>query len=121
MVRRLHRVPPRQSDGNGRRYDVIEDTAGKSGYDAQRASQDARHQGVRARRPRRVEVDAALFGVVQHYLQEGWSPGQIAGILNMLWPDAPARRVAVETIFTCPYALHRGISKMLPWAANSGL
>jgi IS30 family transposase len=49
-----------------------------------------------------------LFGVVEHFLREGWSPGQIAGAMKMLWPDAPERRVAAETIYTCLYALPRG-------------
>ena len=49
-----------------------------------------------------------LFGVVEHVLQEGWSPGQIAGALNMMWPDSPERRVSTETIYTCLYALPRG-------------
>jgi IS30 family transposase len=49
-----------------------------------------------------------LFGVVEHFLREGWSPGQIAGAMNMMWPDAPERRVAAETIYTCLYALPRG-------------
>ena len=38
----------------------------------------------------------------------GWSPGQIAGALKMMWPDAPERRVSPETIYTCLYALPRG-------------
>jgi IS30 family transposase len=49
-----------------------------------------------------------LFGVVEHFLREGWSPGQIAGAMKMIWPDAPARRVAAEIIDTCRYALLRG-------------
>jgi IS30 family transposase len=52
--------------------------------------------------------DGVLFGVVEHFLREGWSPGQIAGAMKMIWPDAPARRVAAETIDTCRYALLQG-------------
>ncbi len=57
----------------------------------------------------RRRADTVLFGVVEHLLREGWSPGQIAGTLNMMWPDAPERRVAAETIYTCIYALPRGV------------
>jgi IS30 family transposase len=49
-----------------------------------------------------------LFGVVEHFLREGWSPGQIAGAMKMMWPDSPERRVCTETIYTCLYALPRG-------------
>lgn len=58
--------------------------------------------------------DGVLFGVVEHFLREGWSPGQIAGAMQMNWPDAPARRVAAETIYTCRYALPRGALRQEP-------
>jgi IS30 family transposase len=67
--------------------------------------------GAAASKPRRLPklaVDGVLFGVVEHFLKECWSPGQIAGAMNMMWPEAPERRVAAETIYTCLYALPRG-------------
>ena len=56
----------------------------------------------------KLAVDGVLLGVVQHFLQEGWSPGQIAGTLKLMWPDAPDRTVSAETLYTCIYALPRG-------------
>ena len=38
----------------------------------------------------------------------GLSPGQIAGALKMMWPDAPERGVSPDTIYSCLYALPRG-------------
>ena len=79
-----------------RRHATPEDTADTRGYDAQRAGQAARHQRFQARRARKLAVESVLFCVVEHVLQEGWSPGQIVGTLKMLWPDAPERRVAAD-------------------------
>jgi IS30 family transposase len=106
-ARLLHRAPSTISR-EWRRHAAPEGAAGPSGYDAKRAGQAARRQRFKPRRVRKLAVDAVLFGVVEHFLREGWSPGQIAGTLKMLWPDAPERRVAAETIYNGLYALPRG-------------
>ncbi len=108
MARLLHRAPSTISR-EWRRHAVTEEAAATRGYDAKRAGQAARRQRFKPRRARKLAVEAVLFGVVEHFLREGWSPGQIAGTLKMLWPDAPGRRVAAETIYTCLYALPRGV------------
>jgi hypothetical protein len=33
-------------------------------------------------------VDGVLLGVVEPFLPEGWSPGQIASTLKMMWSYA---------------------------------
>lgn len=48
------------------------------------------------------------FGVVQHFLAQGWSPAQIAGTLKLMWPDEPQRTVSHETIYNCIYAMPKG-------------
>lgn len=107
MARILHRAPSTISR-EWRRHDAPDDASGTRSYDAQRAGQEARRRRFQPRRAHKLAVDSVLLGVVEHFLQEGWSPGQIAGTMNMLWPDAPERRVAAETISTCLYALPRG-------------
>jgi IS30 family transposase len=81
---------------------------GRSSYDAKLAGQEARRCRFKPRRSPKLAVDGVLLGVVEPFLPEGWSPGQIAGALKMMWPDAPERRVSTETIYTCLYALPRG-------------
>ena len=107
MARILPRAPSTISR-EWRRHEVPDDALGTRGYDAKRAGQEARRQRFKPRRARKLAVDTVMFGVVERVLREGWSPGQIAGTLNMMWPDAPERRVAAETIDTCRYALPRG-------------
>ena len=71
-----------------------------------------RHEGrrrrFRARQAPKLALEGVLFGVVEHFLREGWSPGKIASALKMMRPDAPERRVSMEAIYTCLYALPRG-------------
>jgi len=107
MARLLRRAPSTTSR-EWRRHAVTEEAADTRGYDAKRAGQAARRQRFKPRRGRKLAVEAVLFGVVEHFLREGGSPGQIAGTLKMLWPDAPERRVAAATIDTCRYAWPRG-------------
>jgi IS30 family transposase len=107
MARTLHRAPSTISR-EWRRHELSEDAAGTRGYDAKRAGQDARRCRFKPRRSPKLAVEGVLFGVVEHFLREGWSPGQIAGAMKMMWPDSPERRVCTETIYTCLYALPRG-------------
>lgn len=106
-ARTLRRAPSTISR-EWRRHIPPAGAPGRSGYDAKLAGQEARRCRFKPRRSSKLAVDGVLFGVVEHLLQEGWSPGQIAGTMKMMWPDSPDRRVSAETIYTCLYALPRG-------------
>lgn len=82
--------------------------AGSSTYDARAAGARAHVMRLKRRRSRKLSEDGVLFGVVHHFLLEGWSPSQIAGTLKRMWPDDPDRRVSHETIYNCIYAMPRG-------------
>lgn len=110
MARTLRRAPSTISR-EWRRHIPPADAPGRSGYDAKLAGQEARRCCFKPRRSSKLAVDGVLFGVVEHLLQEGWSPGQIAGTMKMMWPDSPDRRVSAETIYTCLYALPRGTDR----------
>ena len=107
MARTLHRRPSTISR-EWRRHVVAATPGNATVYDAKRAGQEARRRRFQRRRVSKLAVDGVLLGVVQHFLQEGWSSGQIAGTLKLMWPDAPDRTVSAETIYTCLYALLRG-------------
>ena len=107
MARTMHRAPSTISR-EWRRHSPPADALGTCGYDAKWAGHEARRRRFQPRRSPKLAVEGVLFGVVEHFLREGWSPGQIAGALKMMWPDAPERRVSTETIYTCLYALPRG-------------
>ena len=46
-----------------------------------------------------AEPDTILFGVVEQFLREGWSPEQIAGTMQRQYPHQPEQRVSHETIY----------------------
>ena len=77
-------------------------------YDARAAGQRARCQRFKRRRRSKLATDTVLFGVVHHFLAQGWSPSQIAGTLKHMWPDEPQRTVSHESIYTCIYAMPKG-------------
>jgi IS30 family transposase len=77
-------------------------------YDATVAGQRARARRFQRRRRRKLAQDTVLFGVVEHFLREGWSPEQIAGTLKNLYPEQAERRVSHETIYNALYVLPRG-------------
>lgn len=69
--------------------------------EAQQACQHRRRQS----RPRpKLHQDSVLFGVVRHFLQQRWSPEQIALALAHLYPKEHEYRVSHETIYNCIYA-----------------
>ena len=107
MARTLHRAPSTISR-EWRRHAGPTAAPGSSGYDAQRAGQEARRCRCQPRRSPKLAVAGVLLGVVAPFLKEGGSPGQSAGALNRLWPDAPERWVATETLDTGRYARPRG-------------
>jgi IS30 family transposase len=46
--------------------------------------------------------------VVRHYLQEGWSPEQIAGTPKRVFADDSSKTVSHETIYNAIYVMPRG-------------
>lgn len=82
--------------GTGERYD-----ASVGGARAARL----RHQ---PRKLPKLGLGSVLFGVVEHWLREGWSPEQIAGRLKAQYAEDLARRASHETIYTALYVLPRG-------------
>jgi IS30 family transposase len=77
-------------------------------YDARAAAIRARRNKFKPRRDSKLAAHTLLFGVVHHFLSEGWSPAQIAGTLKLMWPNEPQLTVSHETIYTCIYAMPRG-------------
>ena len=77
-------------------------------YDARAAGSRARRERFKCRKRSKLATDTLLFGVVHHFLREGWSPSQIAGTLKLMWPDEPQRSVSHETIYNCIYAMPKG-------------
>lgn len=72
-----------------------------SSAEAQRVSLYRR----RCSRPRpKLHTDSVLFGVVQHFLEQHWSPEQIDLALAKLYPKGHEYRVSHETIYNCIYA-----------------
>ena len=86
MARSLHRAPSTISR-EWRRHTPPADASGRSGYDAKLAGLEARRYRFQPRRLPKLAVDGVQLGDITHFLREGWSPGQIIGALNMMWPD----------------------------------
>src|SRR5512143_1305898 len=61
-------------------------------YEAAVAGQRARTRRFQRRRDRKLAQDTVLFGVVEHFIREGWSPEQIAGTLKNRYPDQAEQR-----------------------------
>lgn len=55
-------------------------------------------------RLRKVAADPVLAALVQGWLDVKWSPEQISAALAAAFPNDPARRLAVETIYQALYA-----------------
>ena len=77
-------------------------------YDARVAGSRARRERFKCRKRSKLATDTLLFGVVQHFLAQGWSPSQIAGTLKLMWPDEPQRTVSYETMYNCINAMPKG-------------
>ena len=102
MARKLHRAPSTISRELAR-------NAGEAGaYDARDAGIRARRLRVKPRRTPKLAPHTVLFGVVEHYLREGWSPEQIAGTLKRVWPEDRERTVSHEAIYNALYVMPRG-------------
>ena len=63
-------------------------------YDARTAGLLAQRARFKRRKRSKLASDTVLFGVVQHFLAQGWSPLQIAGTLKLMWHDEPIRTVS---------------------------
>jgi len=77
-------------------------------YNASQAGKRALAMRHEPRRSRKLAPDTVLFCVIEDYLREGWSPEQIAGMLERAFPDDPSKTVSHETIYTTLYVMPRG-------------
>ena len=77
-------------------------------YEDARAGTRARARRFQRRMSPKLGLDTRLFGVVEHFLREGWSPEQIAGTMRALYPQQPERRVSRETIYNALYIMPKG-------------
>ena len=75
-----------------------------AGYASTYARTCAHQRRVRARPPGKLHRDGILFGLMRHFLQERWSPEQLALTLVRIFPKGHEHRVSHETIYNCIYA-----------------
>ncbi len=78
------------------------------GYDAARAQARAKRLCRKPRQTRKLGRQAPLWQTVRCYLEQGWSPEQIAGRLKKDYPERPDQHVSHETIYTAIYAHPNG-------------
>ena len=102
MARRLHRAPSTIS------RELARNSGDTGAYDARQALARARALRRKPRRALKLAPHTVLFGVVEHYLREGWSPEQIAGTLKRICPHDRERTVSHETIYNALYVMPRG-------------
>jgi IS30 family transposase len=67
-------------------------------YGSVQAQQACQHRRRQSGPQHKLQVDGVLFGVVQHFLRQGWSPKQIALAQAALYPKGHEYRVSHETI-----------------------
>jgi IS30 family transposase len=79
---------------------------GRGGYRAWRAHDRAFHEARRPK-PRKLD-DARLARQVIEWLEDWWSPEEIARRLPIEFPDDPMMRVSHETIYQSLYVQGRG-------------
>lgn len=77
-------------------------------YEAAVAGDRAREKRHQRRRWPKLGPHTVLFGVVEYFLREGWSPEQIAGTLRNQYPDDLEKRVSHETIYNALYVMPKG-------------
>ncbi|WP_448493469.1 IS30 family transposase, partial [Polynucleobacter sp.] len=73
-------------------------------YSSAKAQQACQRRRRQSRPRQKLHVEGLLFGVVQHLLQQRWSPEQIALALASLYPKGHEHGVSHETIYNCIYA-----------------
>lgn len=102
MGRFLKRAPSTISRELARNSDC------KSGYIASQVGAQAGRLRAKPRKALKLVMGNALFEIVVSYLKKNWSPEQIAGTLQRMYPDNPQQRVSHETIYHTLYAMPRG-------------
>jgi len=92
---------------------VSREIARNGGRDQYRAASAERRAADAARRPQRckLSLDDVLRDLVAGKLAEDWSPEQISGWLEMIYPDDPLLRVSPETIYLTLFVQARGALK----------
>ena|SRR2546426_2910844 len=84
----------------------VANNGGRDGYQAWKAHQRA---GERARRPKAAKLACGrLAGQVTEWLEEWWSPEEIARRLRLEFPDDPMMWVSHETIYQSLFVQGRG-------------
>ena len=73
-------------------------------YASQVATTCARQRRRSGRPAKKLHAEGILFGVVHHFLNQRWSPEQIALTLASIYPKGHELRVSTETIYNCIYA-----------------
>ncbi len=112
MARTLYRSPSINTRELARfsarpdRATAIVNTPGRC--HARAAGLRARHARFKCRKYSKLATDTVLFGVVQHLLDQAWSPSLIAGTLKLRWPDEAHLTVSHESIYTGIYAMPKG-------------
>ena len=73
-------------------------------YASQVATTCARQRRRSGMPAKKLHAEGILFGVVHHFLNQRWSPEQIALTLASIYPKGHRLRVSTETIYNCIYA-----------------
>jgi IS30 family transposase len=87
---------------------VSREVAANGGRDGYRAWQAHRDAGRQARRPKNPKLVGRLAAVVTEWLEEWWSPEEIARRLRLEFPDDPMMWVSHETIYQSLFVQGRG-------------
>jgi IS30 family transposase len=88
---------------------VSREVGSNGGRDAYRAWQAHRRAEQQARRPKPCKLDRQpLVEVVTEWLEELWSPREIAGRLRLEFPHDPMMQVSHETIYQSLFVQGRG-------------
>ncbi len=87
---------------------VSREVAANGGRDGYRAWQAHRDAGQRARRPKAPKLAGRLAELVTRWLEEWWSPEEIACRLRIEFPDDPMMWVSHETIYQSLFVQGRG-------------
>lgn len=75
-----------------------------AGYASTTARSCAQRRRLQGRPLGKLHRDGILFGLMRHFLNERWSPEQIALTLACIFPRGHEHRVSHETIYNCIYA-----------------
>lgn len=89
---------------------ISREIARNGGARSYRAARADRAAWARATRPKACKLadSPALRAIVEEKLQRRWSPQQIAGWLQLTYPDSPEMHVSHESIYRTLYVQSRG-------------